>query len=381
MAGLGLLPAELLSLIGENLNDDDDFLALRLVSRRFNILFRERHWNSLYERRRVHITITSLENLIKISRHPGANYRVQHLLISDRLPYPVNASLYKQKDGNFAWIKECKDNDDDIVRVFKSLNIEREDLAKSGELMALFAMAFTNLPNIHSIKIEETPLPLTRKDYNLFYPSLGFSPGRRLPVELTRLNGSSYQPSFFGSPITPWKSILSAIFVAKLSKIQIIDSGNSADSGVPIRWFNGSNQRYATFGSLFRDLTTLRLLLDNEGSNASTKGLCRWITSSGVSLKSLALGCRNSFSNEPRYFRTLTIGDCKLPKLERFVLWRCRLSCGDVQLCVESCQGTLKSMRFIGCHWDGEDGPRDQGGRNKFIKEIQNAYPHIDVGS
>ncbi|KAK6526571.1 hypothetical protein TWF694_005153 [Orbilia ellipsospora] len=362
MPGLYDLPVELLSQIGENLDDDDDFLALRLASGKLNHVFREMHMSSLYKSRRVFTMKASVENLIKVSKNPTANYRVEHLVISDRPPYPPDLRRFPMRI--IPWLEPLTGSNNDPQGLFPKITDyinDEQDLSTSSasaEWTALFAIAFTNLPNIRSIKLESPPLALTRKEYNLFYPGLELGPGKRIPVKLDETAGR-YYPERHALSGKTWPRLLSAVYVARLSKIEAISTGYE----LPGKWFRRPETQYIAFGSLFKNLTHLDLKIGldwedclsfNELPFLNSDWLCKWLSSLGGSLKSLLLCC-NMSRYEPRNGQPLLIKKCQLPNLETFGVTDGLLENEDLKLFIWECKGTLRSLVFDGCYLDQED--------------------------
>ncbi|KAK6502605.1 hypothetical protein TWF506_003185 [Arthrobotrys conoides] len=185
------LPNEVLHEVGAEF-EEDDWLALRMTCQAFNEKFREYHLDSKYARRRVFLAHRSVENLARISQHPsGMNSRVKHLDISFRSPYSVLS--YDPQSGWYVpgMVGNHFVTDGEVNMICKiewgngHFNFREAEVAAELNAIAVsLKKALSNLPNLQSINlaIRKRDTKLTRPEWNLFYPSLGYGPGTRLPA-------------------------------------------------------------------------------------------------------------------------------------------------------------------------------------------------------
>ncbi|KAK6506869.1 hypothetical protein TWF481_005329 [Arthrobotrys musiformis] len=185
---LALLSTELVFQIIEYLDDEDDLLALRMTCKNLNLLTKEAHLKSIYESRRVYLVPASLENMVRIARS-DMNTRVHNLEISSDLLYPTTYG----EDTSLDTEDTSLPLHDPTATFHTILDTARTEIPKINLLRnndiygsTIFTLIFSNLPRLRSIVFTSRAYVyglamLTRSEFNLIYPSLGMTPGTRIP--------------------------------------------------------------------------------------------------------------------------------------------------------------------------------------------------------
>ncbi|EGX48735.1 hypothetical protein AOL_s00079g374 [Orbilia oligospora ATCC 24927] len=292
MATIFDLPNELMDEVGIDL-DEDDWLALRMTCQGLNEKCKEYHLNSKYSRRRVLLVQESMENLAKISQHPsGVNLRVRYLDISCLSPYSLERIFYHY----LLWEEHCTSLADEelkmtaAIRKFDRVDDEQiEGLSPDSNIMiAPLIRALPNLPNLQSICFNPAGqrAELTRPEWNLFHPSLGYRPGTRINSRLCRTVNMRTLPRLF---YKGWDKILPAICSIPTSSLR------------HLTW----NHRHGYFiaedrpgffaceiGPVFPNLKVLRVIfrfLDSGLIEVWMPKISQWLSSIGCNLEELEL--------------------------------------------------------------------------------------------
>ncbi|EPS35401.1 hypothetical protein H072_11249 [Dactylellina haptotyla CBS 200.50] len=369
MASLCSLPLELAHEVGRFIDDSDDFLALRMTCRRLNTKFFDDHLDSLYGYRRVFLVPESMENLVKISRHPsGVNSRVKELLISYSSPY-FNLQPIDQAQDEPGMEENSEVVDERHFAISEEINhISREyetaprNRYTRGDESILLTLAWSNLPNIRSLQIHfgrfEGPMryyQCSRAEINYFFPSLGFAPGHRLPSDL--LDGYYVsQPFFKGGDSGEWTSLVSPILFSGLSNLQEFTVFNQGKELSPLYMyqFQMGSQRQELFVTLFKNLTFLKLtLLYNVNFGGVGPHLEHpyskfplWLESIGGNLKSLDLDNDNETGRQEVLIFPTVKG---LPRLKSLTLLGFNLHLENTIKFIARCKDGLEDLTLIRC--------------------------------
>ncbi|KAF3920509.1 hypothetical protein ABW20_dc0108151 [Dactylellina cionopaga] len=264
--GITRLSVELFIQISNDL-DEDDLLALRMACQALNTLVKEPHLSAIYETRTVYLVPTSIDNLIKISRSE-MNVKVRAIKICTSSPY-INPerSIRKQL--------EIKENDPrtrdtsagPILRMYEQSKADWpavEHMSKFKSAGYGFTLAFLNLPNLRSIKFDwRERSQITRSTFNLFYPSVGLGPGKRLRNQLISAISVHMVPSQYDHTEF-WSSVVLPVINSGPSRLESLSdtfSGRWSARGVKVDWFNMSEHQLMIMKSNFSNLHTLHLTI------------------------------------------------------------------------------------------------------------------------
>lgn len=196
-----------------------------------NTKFQEAHLNSIFSCRRVFLVPASLENLIKISKHPsGANLRVRKIIISKFIPYVQ--PQFEQPVREF--LKNQRIIADKITETTEAHLAEICVLHKHIQYHVLLTIAFSNLPKIKILSFgAEYIHSLTRSEINLIYPSLQYVPGAR-DTDVRELssfilgNSNEWLPFKYNRPSS--ESILfSVLYIAMATGVRGIERIDDSD--------------------------------------------------------------------------------------------------------------------------------------------------------
>ncbi|KAK6530610.1 hypothetical protein TWF281_007450 [Arthrobotrys megalospora] len=331
MAPVRSLPSEISDAISEEL-DEDDLLALRMTCRTLNAKAREIHLNFIYRCRRVFLIPTSLENLVKISKHSsGVNLRVRHVQISILSPcsrgsrnWPIN------------WPIEM---------------FEQTENRHTAEIKStLGGIQVPSSPCVlKTSKSSDKDGDLVRSDVNLFHPSLGLAPGKYLLRNLVNA-GAFISGSLKGAYEQAWDIAISAVTASGISTIETNETTGTPDGRgiVPFEWFSFSPQDLLPFRSAFHNLRNLEISLNVPQAKYeywNSQPLYRWFDAVGTSLVELKLSSD--------YFAGISLPMAVgLPKLRRLTLEQGYLNLDSLTEFSDRCRDTLEELNFLKCNME-----------------------------
>ncbi|KAK6330679.1 hypothetical protein TWF718_002877 [Orbilia javanica] len=360
-------PFEIFYAIGEFIDDEDDFLALRMVCHEFDTAFRQAHHKSIYSIRRVFYTVESFENLLKISRHPsGMNKYVREIEMSRLAPYRPNTTLEARRVVNelrTSFESEGGNIKDIVTELVDIANEKFDDILSfegSGERIALLSLALTGFPSLRSIHLERDRedrrrRPFSRSELNLFFPTLGFTPGSHIYKLLVRnkfskplITGSvlmSEQPGYDST----WNFTLPSLLLSGVTHLETL--GFHEHAGLSVHAFNLFQRRASQFKSALLRLKALRIhvglfqdadmAVEEEMLDVKFK---TWLETIGSNLEVLWLGKNGStgrgYSSTPLPVKT------GLPKLRRLTLDRITLSRLNLEGFLDTCKSQLEYLRM-----------------------------------
>ncbi|KAK6502603.1 hypothetical protein TWF506_003183 [Arthrobotrys conoides] len=301
-------------MFSEYIDDEDDFLALRMACHDFNAKFREAHLKCIYGVRRLFYASESFENLLKISRHPsGMNKYVRRIDICWSTPY------YNYRAGRDQFVDQVRTNFLGKFSDIKEIALEISDIAdrkakevvklqESNEETALLSLALTGFSNLRSMIMARdlTGLePLSRSELNLFFPKVGLAPGIRLhsllkDKSLLSYHGFLYGLQTLGEALEPqldlkydlfWKLPIVSLVLSRVTHIETLIFHSSDLSNTS--FFDVSNHRLSQFKTTFANLKTLKIQsieVDSAGRDYLLKArFGDWLEAIGSNLQTLVL--------------------------------------------------------------------------------------------
>ncbi|KAK6522336.1 hypothetical protein TWF281_002902 [Arthrobotrys megalospora] len=384
MASIASLPVELINAIAVDL-EANNLLALRLTCKALNLRAWDSHLNAIYQTRTIYFVPASLHNLLKISRHPSeVNRRVHRVLISYTIPYEFRFIYQLPKAVSRLGFTSEHDR----------LALELGDFLNSGEDTNLLALAFSNLPNLRSIVLEQISTSggqacarsFSRSELNLLFPSLGLKPGTSVPKGLDRITVThvgtqwrgicTYARYDLGSGI--WTKIMAAVAAAGLTSVTTIryevdidEDEDEDEPGVWLKWFSRlSPQCLSSAQALFANLKVLSLTLNPgleyiyscaNGAEVS-RDICKfshWLGVIGRRLESLRLGIVNGAS-------PLALALPILPSLRSATIRSFNLETEDLKNFLGHCKRNLVELE-IG-DWETDSDEEDWFSLLQFIR-------------
>ncbi|KAF3138187.1 hypothetical protein TWF703_004716 [Orbilia oligospora] len=337
MASIPTLPTELLDQIANESLDQDDLLALRSTCKILNRKLQEAHLNSIFSCRRVFLIPDSLENLIKISKHPsGANLRVRKIIISKFIPY---TKPYPKTEWKYKGLNCQKTITNTIIKTTDAHSDEVSDFYENNKYVVLLTIAFSNLPNIKALSFEfEDFEDLTRSEINLIYPNLGYGPGvhgdgasKAHVHDLSRFiaeNTSDWYEFEEQSPAS--EDILSLVlYIAVATGIKGIERIDDADgdwSGLQKDQIVLKLSYLKPFVSTFSNLRTLHLTIQIENNSTASFRFKQWIQAIGLNLEDLRIW-NPSYADQSNPPVLLPAG--KLTKLKIIQFWNFNFEIDD----------------------------------------------------
>ncbi|KAK6496085.1 hypothetical protein TWF481_002109 [Arthrobotrys musiformis] len=395
MAPILSIPYDIFIIFGEYVDDEDDFLALRMTCKEFNEKFREFHLKSIYASRRLFYAPQSFENLLKISKHPsGINKLVRDLTICWATPY------YKLNSGRDHLVLEIigsahthnEEFDDirdlifDIAKLAVKGMKDIQKFQKSGKEAEILSSALKNLPNLRSIQIHRDRRQwesFSRSEINLFFPGLEMTPGKRLPKipKAIGYGGHTYVlrgmelvagPLHMERPAKSfWQLPLSSILLSEITYLEMVscspmDSNCHAasGSGVHMEFFDMSPDQLASFKVALGNLKSLKLEIGTlrdayEGRPERMADLnakfCDWLEAVGSNLEELSLR-RGFCSDSIRHAHTFPTKS-GLPKLKRLSLKLVAMYRLNLQQFLDKSKTELRELRIEYCTLEHDDHP------------------------
>ncbi|KAK6502604.1 hypothetical protein TWF506_003184 [Arthrobotrys conoides] len=302
MASITSLPTELLDQIANENLDQDDLLAIRSTCKILNTKFQEAHLNSIFSCRRVFLVPASLENLVKISKHPSdVNLRVRKIIIARYVPY-TKLSIKSQ------WRYEAITKE--IIQTTDANSDEVRDLYEHNKYLVLLTTAFSNLPNIRTLSFDfEGVEDLSRSEINLIYPRLEYGPGVRgdgsskaLVEEVSRFIAKDNNRYEFDYPCPTGKDIFSMVLYTAvatgLKGIERIDDSNSNWDGLMNDQIALKPYYLRQLKSTFSNLRTLHMTIHMATNAATCLKFKLWIQAFGQNLEDLKIRNTNYWQSD-----------------------------------------------------------------------------------
>ncbi|KAK6522342.1 hypothetical protein TWF281_002908 [Arthrobotrys megalospora] len=364
MATMIDLPNELIDQVGAEF-DEDDWLALRLTCQKFNERFREYHLDSKYECRRIFLIRPSVDNLVKIAKHPsGVNLRVRRLDVVPTSPYQQEClldllrRLRLDPDGNNHVAKspeskhqgsfeEHSSSDTEAIRheIQKFANKDADEfsptVANISALRLPLMEAFSSLPNIQCIRFHNGYFMNERAEINLFYPTLKFGPGTRIPRRCEPIEIDPYGYHSMG-----WDTVMSAASAIPRPALEKIIGHHPFP--ISCQWFEDLQPSYGNFQSSFPNLLILEFTVDIplEMKEAWKKNFSCWLGSIGTKLETLKI-------NGICFVRPRDLIPCPethiLSNLRRISLSEVSFDIGNLKAFLSHCKGKLVELVFTHC--------------------------------
>ncbi|KAF3287409.1 hypothetical protein TWF970_007133 [Orbilia oligospora] len=362
MASLHSLPIELVQEIANKL-DEDEILALRLACKDLDSKTHEAHLESKYRTRRVFFVPAGLDNLLKISRHPsGVNKRVKEIIFFGTSPYycisdpdPLLPGQIPRSESASIVLSRL-----DSASQLDFAELQEIDRQDSGEDTSMLALAFTNLPELRSIRFHSHPCyehpNLTRSEFNLFYPTvlgLNSKPGTHIPTGFTDVANTILRRHW--GLKNSWSKFMAAVVTAGLKNITRIQNThfwNEKGHEIPLNDFLPSQpRRLARLRTLFANLKVLEIVLRTYSrSNVSVmKRVQPWLEAIGAMLEVLDLRLiRISFGGPTIYamnvFALPMLSFLKMVTLENF-----NFDLENFKQVLINCKDTLVSLKITKC--------------------------------
>ncbi|KAK6522337.1 hypothetical protein TWF281_002903 [Arthrobotrys megalospora] len=369
MASILSIPFDLIALFSEYIDDEDDFLALRMTCKDFNATFHKPHLKSIYHSRRLFYAPQSFENLLKISRHPsGVSKYVRELLICWGTPYH-NVSRGHDRFIDRVEVNENGEYDeirDTVLEIARIAGDEADEVPKfqnSGEEIAYLGFALAGFSNLRSIHIETRKQywhPFSRSELNLFFPKAGLAPGKRLHNVLKEnvlelcgvpLLVDEPLPWFF------WKLPLSSILLSGITHLESLSCNPIGynSGGFPMTWFDFLPHQLSLFKSVFANLKVLKIVIGDATSWMSTterdirleSKFCDWLEAVGSNLEELCLE-RDGGGGNSRITHLFPV-KTGLPKLKRLSLLWIAISRSNFEQFLDKCKAGLQQLSIKKC--------------------------------
>ncbi|KAK6522413.1 hypothetical protein TWF281_002975 [Arthrobotrys megalospora] len=348
MPYLPLLPTELIYQIGQEIDDEDDFLALRLTCKALNTKARELHLNSIYRCRRIYLVPAGVDNIAKISRHPsGVNLRVRHIIISDATPYSKQALrkiLESAGQDNGAHLDLKSDMEKDATAY--GLELEKTQLQRSGSNIDLLASALSDLPRIQHLELEGfSNAAVPRSELNLLYPSLGLKPGSKVPEGLRRINRAE-----FGLDSRISKRGVAAALKSGLGNLEKLSNGNHS------YWLEDfTATRISAFSTAFPKLKSIDIGVAVARGLSHTYSYCdevvgRWLEAFGKTLRELRY--RNCVFRYGFGEPTLLPVGTGLHQLRVFAFSNSDIEIDNLTRFLKNCKDSLEEFELKNCYFD-----------------------------
>ncbi|KAF3181832.1 hypothetical protein TWF225_006869 [Orbilia oligospora] len=355
------VPPEIFDIFSDYIDDEDDFLALRMVCQDFNAKFREAHLKCIYGVRRLFYALESFENLLKISRHPsGMNKYVRQIDICWSTPYYhfiggdqfVN-EVEANANGEFDEIR-------DMVLAITNLAGQKADevlkLQLSDEEITFFSLALTGFPHLRTINVEQAIFemkPFSRSEFNLLFPGVGMAPGKHLHhlLKHNRLKSSFFhgtrlmedEPSngFF------WKLPIHSLLASGVTHLQTLAFNNS--TGLQSDAFDLSAYSLPQFKATFANLKSLKFYMggfnsgsdDDQRINATFGG---WLETIGSNLEELLLESKRFYHWNRAVVLPVNIG---LPRLKKLTLDHFVGSTSNLGQFLNTCKSQLQYLVIL----------------------------------
>ncbi|KAK6331287.1 hypothetical protein TWF730_004374 [Orbilia blumenaviensis] len=350
--------------------DEDDLLALRMTCKELNFKAKELHLDALYATRTVYFIPVSLENLLKIAKHPsGINKRVRNLRICPTSPYinperEVRRKLEEQakaeKPGSHGSMPAGL-----VLKMYEQSKSEWpgvQHMHKWDLVPNMLTMAFMNLPNIQSIEFEwRRNHRVTRSEFTLLYPTVGLGPGKRLIPDL--INAMTvYTIPLEYKHVGYWNYTMNAAVTAGVSSLEKISDIGLFGDGIPLNWFTTPPLQLTRMQSTLSNLRVLHITYtENDRRSRShplpapgaqpppvptaRRNFCKWIESMAGTIEKLRLEDVSSSPNRYADGCPLPI----LPKLKNADLAGMSLKPEAFKAFIEPCKDRLRDVFLSQC--------------------------------
>ncbi|KAF3933795.1 hypothetical protein ABW20_dc0103782 [Dactylellina cionopaga] len=366
------LSTELIVHLAKDL-DEDDLLALRITCKELNFKTREVHLSSLYHTRSVYFVPASLENLLKVAKHPSdAKSRLRHIRICPSSPYinperDVRRKLEEQAKAENPVTVTGTGTDGPmpaglVLKMYEHSKSEWPAVQhmRQWDLAAnMLTVAFSHFPNIQTIELDwKKNHRMTRSEFNLLYPSLGLVSGKRLPNDLVNAI-SIYMIPLDYKHGGYWNITLNAALITGLSHVEKISDIGLFGDGVPLSWFSMPQSQLSKMKSNFSNLRILHLLVTTDGDRrhrgvrtttistavpGTRHALCKWIEHVGTNVEELRL---EDMTSAARYDDGCPLPS--LPKLSTLELVGVSLKAESFKELLNSCRMGLRDVTFSQC--------------------------------
>ncbi|KAK6496123.1 hypothetical protein TWF481_002146 [Arthrobotrys musiformis] len=390
MSPIYALPLEILYAIADMGLDEDDLLSLRLVSKILNFRVHDVHLNVVFQTRYVYLVPDSLKNLLNVAKHISqANLRVRRLVISSLETYAFNtlddpASEFLEMATNTEEFQILRQ----MYHTSLSFTEDTSRMRRKREHVSYLIFALYRFPFLKEIIFQngEKHVQIPRSVVNLFHPSLGFKPGRRIPESEHRVIAR-----FFGSeaPLETlertniWREVIDAISVAGLRRVQKIGRTNLLGSGVSFAsTFSLSPQQMEKYQRSFSNLRKLHLQISVDcyrpEYNERNGHFCNWLDMLGTQLRELTIVKSVGYGPKQAILFPNAIG---LPKLQRLHLFDIKLEYGNFREFLRHSEKTLKNVYMEGCKFEDhcEESCKFLKYANLYLPALQDFQ--IDVSS
>ncbi|KAK6342316.1 hypothetical protein TWF718_007719 [Orbilia javanica] len=350
--------------------DEDDLLALRMTCKELNFKVKELHLDALYSTRTVYFIPVSLENLLKVAKHPsGINKRVRSLRICPTSPYinperEVRRKLEEQakneKPGSYGIMPASL-----VLKMYEQSKSEWpgvQHMHKWDLVPNMLTLAFMNFPNIQSIEFEwRRNHRVTRSEFALLYPTVGLGPGQRLISELVNAM-TVYSIPLEYKHVAYWNYTMNAAVTAGISTLEKISDSGLFSDGIPLAWFTTpplqlqrmqttlSNLRVLHVSYTEHDRRTRTLPLPPPGGPpppvpTGRRNFCKWIESMAGTIEKLRLEDLSSSAN--RYADGCPLP--ALPRLKNVELAGMSLKVEALKAFIEPCKDKLRDIFLSQC--------------------------------
>ncbi|KAK6522340.1 hypothetical protein TWF281_002906 [Arthrobotrys megalospora] len=296
MASITSIPAELIDQITSECQglNQDDILAVRMSCKTLSVNFREAHLNAIFGTRRVFLCPASLENLVKISRHPsGANLRVRRIIISRTVPYATSLRAQYRPDS----LQNSEVIADKIIETSKAHVSEVTQMFQFKQYPVLLAVAFQNLPGIRTLSFASSGIRiygLSRSEMNLIFPSLRCGPGILSAEEVRAMSQFIYDTcveDFSFDEYTSldgdiWSSVVYALANSGIKGVERIDNSGAVVSGLQQDHISVPPNYLRKLESVFFNLKALDIQMSLQ-PKADCYDFGEWIKAIGRNLEDL----------------------------------------------------------------------------------------------
>ncbi|KAK6522338.1 hypothetical protein TWF281_002904 [Arthrobotrys megalospora] len=334
----------------------------------------------------------SLANLLRISKHPSAvNLRVRQLIVCLETPFPVRdpQDVIDTLEG------EIRRMVLEMEKAYDEQIVEVNHMSDSKQELSLLALALSGLPNLRKLVFQSHRGTLSRSELNLFYPSLGFVPGRRIPDPVQNSIAEYFQKEDYYDDYVRedvWCDTIYIVTIAGSTTIETIKCDDIRSYGIYLYIFNLPEQRYPMIRSTFSNLRKLHIKVafnDGEASE-SESGIhfCRWLENIGPPLEDLRI-VNTDGQDSPEFgfaakVELLLPTATGLPNLKRLELFNMMHNLENLKKFLSYSKQTLQHIQLGRC-WleDCEESRLDLLGYvnteltnlDKFVCGVSDIYP------
>ncbi|KAK6539411.1 hypothetical protein TWF694_009636 [Orbilia ellipsospora] len=299
MAKITSLPPELLAHVASYIDDADDLLSLRLTNCDLNVAARTCHLKALYESVNICIAFRSLENLVEISKHPsGVNRLVRNIKLFSHAPY-IRSPPSLKRDGRrgdeegFSLAHAVYKASEKKIWQLQRPGKKEEPVLDEDMEIGLLTTAFRNFPNLRTLDLDtDNPYPLSRTQFNLFFPSLRMEHGKRIPASFRKAQIACKGIFTYASHYN-FMAPMTAAVMSDCSKISTIRQIYDGILGMQMDWFLWPENQVTKSAPVFTNLKILELTVTPDllkgqlNSIEINKGFYSWIETVGLKLEQL----------------------------------------------------------------------------------------------